>query len=334
MADRSFRCLLVHAGEESPELKVVELPDEQLPPGEVTVQVHWSSVNYKDALAAAGHPGVVRRLPHVPGIDAAGEVIHSNVPTYRPGQPVLVTGYDLGQGHWGGWSTKIRVPSAWVVALPSGLSAREAMIYGTAGFTAAQCVLALQTQLITPESGEVIVTGASGGVGSLALRLLASLGYNIVAVSGKAEHHQRLLDWGAQQVIDRSDFKDEPNKTMLSARWAGGVDTVGGGMLSRMVKETRYGGCIAACGLVAGAEPQLTLYPFLLRGVSLYGIASADCPYDKRLKVWEQLATQWKLANLQELVSEIDLEDLPAAISKMRRGEAAGRILVRPRPPR
>jgi acrylyl-CoA reductase (NADPH) len=335
MLNIAFRCLVVRpadpaAGETSPVMNVVSMPADSLPPGEVTIRVHWSSLNYKDALASTGHRGIVKTLPHVPGIDASGVVVESTSPDFSAGDAVVVSGYDLGQGHWGGWSERIRVPAAWVVPLPIGLSSREAMIYGTAGFTAAQCVMALQTQDVMPGSGEVVVTGATGGVGSLALRLLAMLGYRVVAVTGKRDWHRQLIAWGAVGVIDRADFADDPARPMLSGRWAGGVDTVGGGPLVRMIKETAFGGGVAACGLVAGADLSMTLYPFLLRGVALCGIASADCPRDKRLRIWEMLAGPWKLPNLEDHVTEVSLETLPITTRKMLSGQTAGRIIVHP----
>ncbi|HBJ38198.1 MAG TPA: oxidoreductase [Planctomycetaceae bacterium] len=329
----SYRCLLVQAPQDDrggPQATVVELPEERFPTGEVTIQVRWSSLNYKDALATTGHRGVVKHLPHIPGIDAAGVILASKSPEHAVGDSVIVTGYELGQSHWGGWSEIIRVPGDWIVPLPIGLSAREAMIYGTAGFTAAQCVMALQVQGIMPGDGEIVVTGASGGVGSLAVRLLASLGYAVVAVSGKADWHSQLIRWGATRVLDRGEFQDDPTRPMLSARWAGGIDAVGGPMLARMIRETRYGGAVAACGLVAGTQLDVTLYPFLLRGVTLCGIASADCPRDKRLKIWSQLAGAWKLATLDEGVTESNLQQLPDLTNAMLRGEVAGRVVVSP----
>jgi len=329
----SYRCLLVQASERSdsaPSATVGTFPGDRFPAGEVTIQVRWSSLNYKDALATTGHRGVVKTLPHVPGIDAAGVILASTSPEHAVGDSVIVTGYELGQSHWGGWSEIIRVPGEWIVPLPIGLSAREAMVYGTAGFTAAQCVMALQVQGVMPGGGEVVVTGASGGVGSLAVRLLAMLGYSVVAVSGKPDWHSQLIRWGAASVLGRDEFQDDAARPMMSARWAGGVDTVGGPMLARMIKETRYGGAVAACGLVAGAQLDVTLYPFLLRGVALCGVASADCPRDKRLKVWSQLAGPWKLPTLDEGVTESTLEQLPSLTSDMLRGEVAGRVIVRP----
>ncbi len=329
----SYRCLLVQASDRKdtgPSVTVVELPEDRFPAGEVTIQVRWSSLNYKDALATTGHRGVVKQLPHVPGIDAAGVILASQSPEHAVGDSVIVTGYELGQSHWGGWAEIIRVPGDWIVPLPIGLSAREAMIYGTAGFTAAQCVMALQIQGVMPSSGEVVVTGASGGVGSLAVRLLSALGYSVVAVSGKPDWHSQLTRWGATQVLRRDQFQDDATRPMMSARWAGGIDTVGGAMLARMIKETRYGGAVAACGLVAGAQLDVTLYPFLLRGVALCGVASADCPKDKRLRIWSQLAGPWKLATLDEGVTEAGLDQLSDLTGDMLRGEIAGRVIVTP----
>lgn len=330
MSTDTFRCLRAYEAGNATALEVAELSEQELPEGEVTIEVAWSSLNYKDALAAAGHRGVIKRLPHVPGIDAAGFVVDSKVPEFRVGQAVLVTGYDLGQGHWGGWAEKIRVPADWIVPLPTGLSLRETMIYGTAGFTAAQCVAALQSRHLMPSAGEFVVTGASGGVGSLAVRLLLNLGYRVVAVTGKPECREQLNAWGVEQVLDRADFVDDPSRPMFSSRWAGGIDTVGGAPLVRMIKETRYGGAVAACGLVAGADLNMTLYPFLLRGVALCGVASADCPYAKRLEIWQLLAGPWKPLNLDDWVTDVTLEGLPEMIEKIRAGQVIGRVIVRP----
>ena len=312
-------------------MNVLAISPEQLGQGTVEIEVHWSSLNYKDALAATGHPGVTKHFPHVPGIDAAGVVVNCTDGTFTPNESVLVTGYDLGQGHWGGWSERIRVPSEWVVRMPAGLTARDAMVYGTAGFTAAQCVLALQKNDVHPDSGEVVVSGATGGVGSIALRILSHLGYRIVAVTGKAELTQRLLDFGATRVISRSDLLDETTRPLLNARWAGGVDTVGGHLLTSLLRGTQYGGCVAACGLVAGAELNMTLYPFLLRGISLCGIGSADCPRDKRLVIWDLLAGAWRPANLNQLIKEVTLEQLADEVTRILAGQQTGRVIVNPR---
>lgn len=327
----AIRCLVVDKRHGETTSNVLSLPAEQLGAGTVEIEVHWSSLNYKDALAATGHPGVVKHFPHVPGIDAAGLVLKCTDGTFQVGDRVLVTGYDLGQGHWGGWSERIHVPSEWVVRLPSGLTERDAMIYGTAGFTAAQCVMALERNDVRPESGEVIVTGATGGVGSLTLRILSHLGYHVVAVTGKVELTEQLLKLGATRVVSRNELLDETTRPLLNSRWAGGVDTVGGDLLTSLLRSIQYGGCVAACGLVAGADLKMTLYPFLLRGVTLSGIGSADCPHEKRLRIWDLLAASWRPSTLNELVSEVSLQQLAIEVPRILAGRQTGRVLVNPR---
>jgi putative YhdH/YhfP family quinone oxidoreductase len=254
----------------------------------VLIRARWSSVNYKDALAATGHAGVVRRFPHIPGVDVAGEVVEVGntigEPGFAlaPGSPVLVTGYELGAGAWGGWCQYVRVPRGWVVPCPATLSLRDAMILGTAGFTAALSVDALVAHGVTPGDGEVVVTGATGGVGCLAVGLLAKLGFQTVAVTGKPDCHARLRQWGARDVIGREAVVDASGKPLLPARWAGAVDTVGGATLSTIVRQTLKRGCVTACGLVGGTDLALTVYPFILRGVTLAGIDSAWCPLERR----------------------------------------------------
>lgn len=330
MLPESFRCLLVEQNGEALARRVATLPAERLPRGEVTVRVAYSSLNYKDALAWNGQRGIVRSFPHVPGIDAAGQVLASDSPLFGEGDEVLVTGYDLGQAHWGGWSELICVPADWLVRLPRGLTPRSAMILGTAGFTAAQCVHALRQNGIAPDSGQLIVTGATGGVGSLAVSLLAKLGYSVVAVSGKSEQRAALGRIGARRVMGREELLDDSGRPMLSASWAGGIDTVGGKLLTSLLRQTQYGGCVAACGLVAGAELEMTLYPFLLRGIRLCGVASADCPPARRLEIWDLLAGDWKLQVPEELVTEVGLAQLDQQVARMLQGKTVGRVLVKP----
>lgn len=298
--------------------------------GDVTIEVAYSSLNYKDALAYQAHRGVVKQLPHIPGIDASGTVVDSNSSEFQVGDQVVVTGNDLGQGSWGGWSELIRVPSEWIVALPENLTLRQAMIYGTAGFTAAQSVMALQRNEVEPASGEIVVTGASGGVGSMAVRILAHLGYDVVAVTGKPEQHDFLLACGAKRILNRSALADDSNRPLLSATWGGAIDTVGGPLLQSLLRSVKYGGCVTACGLVAGADLSLTVYPFLLRGVTLCGIASADCPMDKRREIWRLLAGPWNPANVESMVTEIGLEQLPEQVARILAGQIAGRVVVNP----
>ncbi len=329
----SVTCFLVEKNEAGQVTAgVAQRSVDDLPPGDVLIQVAWSSLNYKDALAIQGHPGVARRFPHVPGIDAAGTVIESRDPRFTPGQEVIVTSYELGAGQWGGYATHVRVPGDWVVPLPVGLTMRESMILGTAGFTAALGVWLLQKHDIEPGSGDILVTGATGGVGSLAICILAHLGYRVVGVSGKRELHAQLKSWGAAEVLDRDALADDSNRPLLSGRWAGAIDTVGGQTLANLLKAVKPWGCVAACGLVAGAELSTTVYPFILRGVTLTGIDSATCPMPLRQELWQRLATTWKPPQLESLAREVNFGQLPAVVTEILQGKVVGRTLVVPRP--
>jgi putative YhdH/YhfP family quinone oxidoreductase len=324
-----FRCFVVEkdsAGEVCRGL--TERSRSELPAGDVLIRVRYSSLNYKDALAASAHPGVVRKLPHVPGIDAAGHVVESSSPGFQPGQEVLVTGYELGAGQWGGWAEYIRVPAEWVVPLPIGLSLKDTMILGTAGFTAAQSVHAIQLNGVEPDAGEVVVTGATGGVGCLAIKLLARLGYTVVAVTGKPELTATLQEWGAARILARDQVVDESAKPLLAGKWAAAVDTVGGQTLTTLVREMANYGVVAACGLVGGTELPLSVYPFILRGVTLAGIGSAALPYDRRLEIWRKLSDTWRLANLDSLATTISLSDVEPSIQQILAGKVVGRTVV------
>ena len=327
----TFPCLMVRReGESEATYGVEQITPSDLPAGEVTIRVAASSLNFKDALACQAHPGIVRNLPHVPGIDCAGEVAESSSELYSEGDAVLVTGYDLGAPAWGGWSAFVRVPASWVVPLPAGLSVDEAMTLGTAGFTAAQCVRAIERHGVAPGDGDVVVTGASGGVGSLAVAILAKLGYRVTAVTGKAEWHDTLRWIGAAQILGRDEVCDTSEKPLLSERWAAAVDTVGGTMLATLVRSTRCRGCVTACGLVGGDGLPLSVYPFILRGVALVGIDSAKCPRGVREEIWQKLAGEWKPDCLAELRREATLDDLPREVEAMLAGGARGRVVVRP----
>lgn len=304
---------------------------DDLPAGEVVIRVDYSSLNYKDALACQGHPGVVRAFPHVPGIDCAGTVVESTVDQYPPGREVLVTGYELGSGHWGGFARFVCVPAEWIVPLPEGLSAREAMIYGTAGFTAAQCVTAIVERGIRPDDGPVLVTGASGGVGAISVAILAGLGYEVVAVTGKADRHDWLRELGASRILGRDEVVDTSDRPLLAARWAAAVDTIGGRPLATILRATKYRGCVTACGLVAGSDLPLSVYPFILRGVTLAGIDSAKCPRPQRLAMWQQLAGPWRVEHLERFTDEVTLDELGDRVAAMQAGRHAGRTLVAPR---
>jgi acrylyl-CoA reductase (NADPH) len=325
-----FQCFLVEkdaAGKLHRSLTRRPLTD--LPAGEVLIRVCYSSLNYKDALAAEAHPGVVRKLPHVPGIDATGVVEESSSPQVRVGDEVIVTSYDLGAVQWGGWGEYIRVPSQWIVPRPSGLSLREAMILGTAGFTAAQCVQAIQLNGVVPSSGEIVVTGATGGVGCLAVMLLKQLGYSVVAVTGKQDLEPRLKTWGASRVIGRADVVDSSPKLLLSSKWAGAVDTVGGNTLATILKSIKEYGVVSACGLVGGTDLPLTVHPFILRGVILAGISSQNLPANRRNDIWRKLATDWKPTQLEDVVTEIGLEQAEEYVQKILKGEVVGRTIIR-----
>lgn len=304
-------------------------PLQELPEGDVLIRVQFSSVNYKDGLAARGNRGVVRKLPHVPGIDAAGTVVESRSPNVAVGAPVIVTGYDLGAGRWGGWSEFVRVPAEWVVPLPAGLSLRESMILGTAGFTAAQCVRALQRHEIDPQRGPVVVTGATGGVGCVAVMLLAKLGYEVFAVSGKPERVEWLKSLGAKEVMPREAVVDASQRPLLATRWAGGVDTVGGATLATILRSLQHRGCVAACGLVGGDQLALSVYPFLLRGVKLDGIDSAMCPSAERVEIWRRLSQEWKLPQLDDVAREVPLADVGSVVEEILAGKVVGRTLVK-----
>lgn len=319
------------AGDAKPAPAVASASLDDLPPGEVVIEVAYSSLNYKDALACGGHPGVVKSLPHVPGIDCAGKVVQSASDSFEVGQSVLVTGYGLGSDQWGGYSAYVRVPSDWVVAMPAGLDARRAMLLGTAGFTAAQCVSALVEGAIDPQRGPVAVTGATGGVGIWSVALLSKLGYQVTAVSGKPEHHALLRQLGAADVVGRDAVNDDSTRPLLGSKWSSAVDTVGGTPLTTLLRSTQHRGVVAACGLVAGADLPLTVHPFILRGVTLAGIDSAKCPRPDRLAIWEKLSGPWQVDLPEESVTEISLGEVPGRVEQMLAGKVVGRTLVVPR---
>lgn len=299
-----------------------------LPAGEVLVRVQYSSLNYKDALSASGNRGVTKHYPHTPGIDAAGIVEHSSVSEFAVGDEVIVTGYDLGMNTAGGFAQYIRVPAAWLLKRPQGLSLREAMLLGTAGLTAALCVDKLEQVGLTPDAGSVLVTGATGGVGSIAVALLASLGYQVAAATGKPEQAAFLQALGASQIVSRSSLEEGAGKTLLKPQWAGAVDTVGGEILFNVVKALQYGGSAACCGLTAGVGFNANVLPFILRGVNLLGVDSVELPLVVKASMWDKLSLQWKLSNLEALAHEVTLAQLPAAIEQMLAAKASGRVLV------
>lgn len=299
-----------------------------LPPGELLIRVHYSSLNYKDALSASGNRGVTRRYPHTPGIDAAGVVVESSVPVFQAGDQVIVSGYDLGMNHPGGFAEYVRVPADWAVRLPAGLSLEQTMMLGTAGFTAGRCVEMLRLQGCVPGDGDILVTGATGGVGSVSVAILAGLGFAVTALTGKNES-AFLQDLGAKTVLSRAEFLRSQKKMLLPERWAGVIDTVGGEYLETAIKETRYEGVVTSCGNAASGDLALSVYPFIIRGVRLIGIDSARCSMAIRESIWGLLATEFKFSRLEHLVSVITLEQLDEAIQTMLTGGARGRKVIR-----
>lgn len=309
--------------------EVVDRDISSLPEGELLIRVHYSSLNYKDALSASGNKGVTRNYPHTPGIDASGVVEESRSPEFRPGDKVVVTGYDLGMNTSGGFAEYIRVPAAWAVPLPAGLSLRESMIYGTAGFTAALSVYQLQKHDITPGSGPVVVTGATGGVGSTAVGILGKAGYEVVAVTGKPEAAAFLRSLGAAEIIGREEVDDQSGKAFLKPRFIGAVDTVGGNILATILKSMHYGGVATCCGLVQSPKLNTTVFPFILKSVSLIGIDSVQASRAVRQVIWNKLAGEWKLDQLGDLAEECTLGELPERIGLILEGKLKGRTVVR-----
>lgn len=329
MEDKEFTAFVVREKEGTWEGKQETRKISDLPDGEVLIRVAYSSLNYKDALSASGNRRVTHRYPHTPGIDAAGVVEESSTVRFQAGDKVVVTGYDLGMDTDGGWGQYIRVPSSWPVHLPSEMTLRGAMIYGTAGFTAALSVQKLIRYGIRQEDGQILVTGATGGVGSTALAVLHRLGYHTAAVTGKEDARDMLKQLGAEEIIARTDAADQTGKPLLTPLWAAVVDTVGGALLETALKTVRYGGCVTACGNVAGGRLDITVDPFILRGISLLGINSVQCLMAEREELWEKMAGPWKPFHFGDNVKEIQMEALPDHIDRILHGRVAGRVLLR-----
>jgi putative YhdH/YhfP family quinone oxidoreductase len=327
MGNIKFKALEV--SEVSGEFKreIIEKEIEDLPEGDLIINVKYSSLNYKDALSASGNKGVTREYPHTPGIDAAGIVVEDQSGTYKKGDKVIVTGYDFGMNTDGGFEEYIRIPAEWAVKLPENLTLRETMIYGTAGFTAALSVYKLLKADVDQDN--ILVTGASGGVGSFASAILAKIGFNVTAATGKTEAKNYFNNLGVKNVIDRKEVDDDSGKMLLKEEWDGVIDTVGGNMLTTAIKSTKYGGAVTCCGNVASAKLDLNVYPFILRGVSLLGIDSVQCKRELREDVWQKIASDWKIDQLDEFSEEIILEDLGDYIEKMLAGNSKGRIIVK-----
>lgn len=303
------------------------LTTSDLPEGEVLIRVSHSSLNYKDALSASGNKGVTRNFPHTPGIDAAGEVIESATGSPAVGSQVIVTGYDLGMNTAGGFGEYIRVPAAWCVPMPDGWNAHTAMVYGTAGLTAGLCVQKLLTMGAKPEQGTVAVTGASGAVGSVAVEILAGLGFDVVAISGKASHTDALKKLGAKDVLGRDTLAEE-KKPMLKPVFANAVDTVGGTPLAELLKQIQPGGSVSICGLVAGPQLNTTVLPFILRGVNLLGVDSVEIPLADKQAAWEKLAGEWKCPKTEATAKDISRNELGDALKAFLKGESSGKIVL------
>ena len=327
-----FQSFWVEKNDEGVTHSIIERDIKDLPAGEVLVEVHYSSVNYKDALSANGMPGVTRSYPHAPGIDAAGLVMESSVSQFSPGDSVIVIGFDLGMNTPGGFGQYIRVPADWITSLPEGLSLRESMIIGTAGLTASLCVEKLLQMNAAPDQGPVIVSGATGGVGSVAVSLLAKLGFSVVASTGKADKTAYLEGLGAQTVLARSVLEDANSRPLAAPAYANAIDTVGGEILSNIIKSLDYQGSVAICGLVSSPVFSATVLPFILRGVNVLGIDSVELPVLDKARNWNRLAADWHLETLAEMAIDIDLEGLSAAIADIFAGKVAGRVVVNLRP--
>ena len=329
MDQPTFRALRVHEEESGTfTRRIAERRIDDLPAGEVLIQVQYAALNYKDALSATGNKGVTRQYPHTPGIDGAGVVADSQSPQFKAGDQVLVTSYDLGMNTDGAFAEYIRVPAAWVIPLPQGLSTREAMIIGTAGLTAGIGLYKMEKMGQRPEQGPLVVSGATGGVGSLAVGILAQAGYEVIASTGKEEAADYLKSLGATQVVDRAFIDDDSSRPLLRPQWAGGIDTVGGNTLATLLKGCRREGSIAACGLVSSPVLSTTVFPFILNGVNLLGIDSATFPAATRREIWTKLATDWRLPELDRLATVCSLPELDPHIDAILDGEVKGRVIV------
>ena len=325
----TFNALLLEQTDETVTAAMTELGDDRLPEGNVTVAVEWSSLNYKDGMILSGLGRLVRKYPHVPGVDLAGTVESSDDDRYRQGDRVVLTGWRVGETHWGGYSERARVKGDWLVPLPDGLTSRQAMSVGTAGFAAMQGLLALEEHGLEPGPDQpLLVTGASGGLGSSAVLFAGAAGHHVVASTGRLENADELTALGAAEVIDRSELAENPSRPLLSERWAGCVDAVGGDTLAHILTEMRYGTSVAACGLAGGNSLATTVIPFLLRGVNLLGIDSVLCPAERRRTVWNRVAEVVDAAKLESLTTEVGLADVAALAPEILAGKVKGRVVV------
>lgn len=323
-----FKAILINKTDAGQTVEVTQIDEAQLPEGDVTIDVEYSTLNYKEGLAITGKSPVVRKFPMVPGIDLAGTVEASQHPDYKPGDQVVLNGWGVGETHWGGLAQKARLDGDWLVPLPKAFTPAQAMAIGTAGYTAMLCVMALERQGVTPDKGEVLVTGAAGGVGSVAVAILARLGYQVAAVTGRPQEADYLRQLGATQVLDRAEF-NAPGKPLAKERWAGAVDTVGSHTLANVCAQIRYRGAVAACGLAGGMDFPASVAPFILRGVTLVGVDSVMCPRPERLQAWRRLATDLDVGKLALITHEISLFDAIPTAHKLLDGQVRGRVVVK-----
>ncbi|HWL11812.1 MAG TPA: acryloyl-CoA reductase [Ureibacillus sp.] len=327
---QSFNALVVNKQEEQFSVEIQKLTVNDLPEGEVLIRVQYSGVNYKDSLAAIPNGNIVKNYPFVPGIDLAGVVVSSEDPRFKEGDEVIATSYEIGVSHFGGYSEYARIPGQWIVPLPKGLTLKEAMTIGTAGFTAALSVLRLEDNNVAPEKGKVLVAGATGGVGSFAVSILSKLGFEVEASTGKESEAEYLKKIGAASIVSRDEVYDGKIRALGKQKWAAAVDPVGGEPLAALLSQIQYGGSVAVSGLTAGTSVPTSVFPFILRGVNLLGIDSVYCDMETRLKVWERLATDFKPADLEEVIQqEVTLKELPEVLPTLLKGQARGRILVK-----
>jgi len=323
----TFKALVLTQEDGKTVSTIKQLSNADLPEGDVLLAVEYSSLNYKDGLAITGKGKIVRQWPLVPGIDLAGSVLESSSPDYKAGDRVVLTGWSVGEKYWGGYSQRQRVQSKWLVPLPDGLDSKQAMAIGTAGFTAMLCVMTLEEAGVTPDKGTVLVTGASGGVGSVAVAILAKLGYTVAAVSAKPDADDFLRGLGASEILTREEMSEKP-RALEGQRWAGAVDVVGTTTLARVLAEMNYGGCVAACGLAGGADLPTTVMPFILRNVSLRGVDSVMCPVERRKLAWQRLVNDLPAKALGEIGQVASLEQLPELAEKITTGGVRGRVIV------
>ncbi len=328
MPKDTFRALLLEQIDGNVQASLKELPPSDLPAGEVLVSVAYSSLNYKDGLAVTNKGRIIRNFPMVPGIDLAGTVEESASPAYKPGDAVLVTGWGIGERSWGGYAQKARVKADWLVPLPDGLTVQQAMGIGTAGFTAMLCVLTLEERGVRPDGREVLVTGAGGGVGSIAVAVLAKLGYNVVAATGRAETHAYLRSLGAKDLLDRNAIAKPSGRPLESERWGGAVDTVGGDALAAILPSMAYRSTVACCGNAAGINLNTTVFPFILRGVGLIGCESVQCPQPRRREAWQRLARDLPKSALEQIIQVAPLADVPRLSEAILAGQIRGRVVV------